>query len=75
MFNEHLNERAQVHRYNCSNLLLRFSAVVFLADTFATCLCGTCVAKVICIRMRQSVRGRDKIAAVTNESRRQGGHF
>ena len=75
MFNEHLNERAQVHRYNCSNLLLRVSAVVFLADTFATRLCGTSVAKVIRIRMKQSVCGRDKIAALTNESRRPGQHF
>ena len=75
MFNEHFNERAQVHRYNCSNLLLQVSAVGFFAGSFATRLVGTCVAKVICIRMRQSVRGRDKIAALTNESRRQGVHF
>ena len=31
----------QVHRYNCSNLLLLVSDVVFLADTFATRLGGT----------------------------------
>ena len=72
MFNERFNEQAQVHRYNCLNLLLRVSAVVFLADTFATRLCSTSVAKVIRIRMKQSVRGRDKIAALTNESRRRG---
>ena len=55
MFIEHFNERAQIHRYNCSNLLLRVLAVVFLADTFAPCL-G--VAKGICIpRHRTSVGG------------------
>ena len=75
MFNEHFNERAQVHQYNCSNLLLRVSAFVFLVETFAPRLGGTSVAKVIRIRMRQSVRGRDKIAALTNEIRRQGVHF
>ena len=74
MFNDHFNERAQVHRlYNCLNLLLRVSAFVFLVDTFATY--GTSEAKVIRIRMKQIVRWRDKIAALTNESRRQGVHF
>ena len=62
MFIKHFNERAQVHQYNCLNLLLRVSAV-YPVDTFATRLGGTCVAKVICIRMTQSIRGRDKIAA------------
>ena len=75
MLIQHFNERAQVHPYNCSNLLLQVSAVVFFTGSFATRLGGTCVAKVICVRMRQSVRGRDKIAALTNESRRQGVHF
>ena len=73
----HFNERAQVHRYNYLNVLLRVSAVVSFADTFVTRLCGTSVAKVICIRMTQTVRGRDKIAALSNESHQQGrgGHF
>ena len=75
MFNEHFNKRAEVHRlYNCLNLLLRVSSV-FLAETFATRLCVTSVAKGIRIRIKQIVRGRDKIAALTNESRRQGVHF
>ena len=73
MINEHFNERAQVHRYNCLNLLLRVSAFVFLVDTFATC--GTSEAKVICIGMTQSIRGRDKIATLANESHRQEVHF
>ena len=72
MLIQHFNERAQVHR---SNLLLQVSDVCFFAGSFATRLGGTCLAKVICIRMRQSVRGWDKIAALTNESRRQGVHF
>ena len=59
MLIQHFNERAQVHRYNCSNLLLQVSAVGFFAGSFATRLGGTCVAKMICIRMRRSVRGRD----------------
>ena len=65
MFNEHFNEQAQVHRYNCFNLLLRVSAVVFLADTFATRLRGASVTKVIRIRMKQSVHGRDQIVTLT----------
>ena len=76
MFNDHFNERAQVHRlYNCLNLLLRVSAIFYLVDSFATRLYSTSVAKVIRIRMKQIVRWRDKIAALTNESRRQGVHF
>ena len=51
MFNEHFNERAQVHRYNCSNLLLQVSAVGFYAGSFATRLGGTCVAKCICMML------------------------
>ena len=47
----------------------------FFAGSFTTRLGGTCVAKLIGIRMRPSVRVRDKIAAVTNESRPQGMHF
>ena len=49
MLIQHFNERAQVHRCNCSNLLLQGSAVGFFAGSFATRLGGTCVAKVICI--------------------------
>ena len=75
MLIQHFNEQAQVHRYNCSNLLLQVSVVGFFAGSFATRLGGTCEAKVICVHMRQSVCGRDKIAALTNESRRQGVHF
>ena len=75
MLIQHFNERAQVHRFHCSNLLLQVSAVGFFAGSFATRLGGTCVAKVICIHIRQSVRGRAKNAAVTNESRRKGVHF
>ena len=45
MLIQHLNEQAQVHRYNCSNLRLQVSAVVFFAGCFATRLGGTCVAK------------------------------
>ena len=68
MFNEHFNERAQVHQYNCSNLLLSpscFFLQIRVANvlckhiqiTFATlipCLGGISVAKVICIRMTQN---------------------
>ena len=75
MLIQYFNERAQVHCYNCSNLFLQVSAVFFFAGSFATRLGGTCVAKLIGIRMRPSVRVRDKIAAVTNESRPQGMHF
>ena len=64
MFIEHFNEQAQVHRYNCFNLLLRVSAVVFLADTFATRLGGTTVAKVICIRRHRTSVSRTKWAGV-----------
>ena len=69
MLIQHFNERALVHRYNCSNLLLQVSAVGFFAGRFATRLVGTCVAKVISIRLRQSVRWQDKIAAVTDHVR------
>ena len=47
----------------------------FFAGSFATRLGGTCVAKVICIHMRQSILERDKIKAVTNEIRLQGVHL
>ena len=46
MLIQHFNEGAQVHRYNCSNLLLQGSAVGFFADSFATRLGGKRVAKV-----------------------------
>ena len=69
MLIQYFNERAQVHCYNCSNLFLQVSAVFFFAGSFATRLVGTCVAKVISIRLRQSVRWQDKIAAVTDHVR------
>ena len=40
MLIQHFNERAQVHRYNCSNLLLQVSAVGFFAGSFTTRLGG-----------------------------------
>ena len=57
MLIQHFNERAQVRRYDCSNLLLQVSAVGFFAGSFAPRLGGTCVAKVIRIRSRASVGG------------------
>ena len=45
MLIQHFNERAQVRRYDCSNLLLQVSAVGFFAGSFAPRLGGTCVAK------------------------------
>jgi hypothetical protein len=57
MLIQHFNEQVQqVHRYNCSNLLLQVSALGAFAGSFATRLGGTCVAKVICIRMRAGAR-------------------
>ena len=67
LMNEHRSIGYTTARICCYESQLLF--------TFATRLCGTSVAKMICMRMKQSVRGRDKIAALTNESRWQGVHF
>ena len=58
MLIQHFNERAQVHRYNCSNLLLQVSAVGFFAGCFAPRLGGKCVAEVfVSVDARSSVSG------------------